>query len=321
LPEEETTEVETTLMLPNGHGMVIGGLIQEDDVETQQKVPLLGDLWIVGRLFQRRELNRTRDEVIIALIPHVVPYGAARHAKECADFQRSTTPLTYGPLNQVPRPFEPRFPDAAQHSPLCDRLRRFHPPADPGGWLPGGPDEPCLPEGFYYGPGVRESEIPPVRPPLPPPGWNSLEPIPSGQPAPATPGESSERPPERGPPPERIESLPPPRASDSAWDDRGPSRFNRFGDAPAFDDRNQTARYPSAEVRGAERIAVGRTDSTVRSYPNTGREGSVPRVSLRDIDAEPRIGVPAKSDGSQPPSCRRLPYCPDYQPADGARWQ
>ena len=42
LPSSTTTEVETNIMLPDGKGMVIGGLIKEADTVQQQKVPVLG---------------------------------------------------------------------------------------------------------------------------------------------------------------------------------------------------------------------------------------------------------------------------------------
>lgn len=40
-PEEETTEVQTTIMLPDGGGIVIGGLIREDEVQSTAIVPCL----------------------------------------------------------------------------------------------------------------------------------------------------------------------------------------------------------------------------------------------------------------------------------------
>ncbi|MCH7687512.1 MAG: type II and III secretion system protein, partial [Planctomycetes bacterium] len=82
LPEEETTEVQTTVMLADGQGMIIGGLIQETDIENQSKIPLLGDLWLVGRLFQRKSVTRQRSEIIIALIPRIVPYRSAYQHRE-----------------------------------------------------------------------------------------------------------------------------------------------------------------------------------------------------------------------------------------------
>jgi len=118
LPEEETTEVETSLILRDDHGIVIGGLIQEEDIETQQKVPFIGDLWLVGRLFQRRQVDRKRTEIIVALIPHIVPYHPECAARESEQFLRATTPLLDGPLRPYPRPFEATLPDASQR-PAC----------------------------------------------------------------------------------------------------------------------------------------------------------------------------------------------------------
>lgn len=175
LPEEETTEVQTSLMLPDGHGMVIGGLIQEEDTETQTKIPIIGDLWLVGRLFQRRELMRKRDEIIIALIPHIMPYGPERHGQECHEFQRTTTPLLFGPLNQNPRPFEARFPDAGQFGTLPENVHRLCPPIDPRGWMPEGSRERCLPEDMYYPSPEHGAPEPPQ--PVPPrfPGQPRLQ--------------------------------------------------------------------------------------------------------------------------------------------------
>lgn len=124
LPDEETTEVETSVMLPDGRGIVIGGLIQEEDLETQQKVPLVGDLWLVGRLFQRRETTRRRNEIIITLIPHVVPFQPECQQRESQQYERATTPLVYGPLCEYPRPFEPRLPDAGQRPAILCGPRR-----------------------------------------------------------------------------------------------------------------------------------------------------------------------------------------------------
>ena len=123
LPEEETTEVETSLILRDGHGIVIGGLIQEEDVEVQQKVPFLGDLWLVGRLFQMRKIDRRRTELIVTLIPHIVPYDEECYERESQQFFRATTPIVHGPLLPYPRPFEPSLPDASQPPPCLNNWR------------------------------------------------------------------------------------------------------------------------------------------------------------------------------------------------------
>ncbi len=143
LPEEETTHVETSVMLPDGHGMLIGGLIQEADVETESKIPFLGDLWLIGRLFQRHSIERKRTEIIIALIPHIVPYDPLRQQRECEQFFRATTPLMYGPLLQNPRPYEPRFPDAGQRLPLRYKMQDLCTMPDSGAWVPQASGEHC----------------------------------------------------------------------------------------------------------------------------------------------------------------------------------
>ena len=120
LPEQDTTEVETAVMLPDGGGVVIGGLIKEGDSDKQSKVPILGDLWLAGRFFQKRNLLRERSEIIIALVPRVLPYPEEYAAKDALDYMRATTPLMQNDLRPMPRPWEGQLPDAMKNP------RRIH---------------------------------------------------------------------------------------------------------------------------------------------------------------------------------------------------
>jgi len=112
LPEEETTELITNVLLEDGQGMVIGGLIKEKDSDVQGKIPFLGDLPYVGMLFQTRKKEAERSEVIIALLPRVQPYAHCPAAKEQLELIRATTPLFHGPMRRCPRPWEPTLRDA-----------------------------------------------------------------------------------------------------------------------------------------------------------------------------------------------------------------
>ena len=113
LPESETTEVETTVMLNDGEAMILGGLIKETDTETQNKIPWLGDLRYVGRIFQKRSALRERNEVIITLLPRIVPDCRDVCEADVTNQQRAHTPLLEGPLNRVDRRgWEPQLPDA-----------------------------------------------------------------------------------------------------------------------------------------------------------------------------------------------------------------
>jgi hypothetical protein len=111
-------------MLPDGGGMVIGGLIKELDTETQDKVPILGDLKLVGRLFQRRVVTRQRNEIIIALVPRIVPYQPDYQPVHDSELSRTTTPLLYNGLNRLKRPGDGKLPDAIEN-PRNLRLNRL----------------------------------------------------------------------------------------------------------------------------------------------------------------------------------------------------
>ena len=104
LPEEETSEVETSVLLSNGKGMIIGGLIQEKDALNISQVPRLGNLRVLGHLFKNRQVEKTRSEIIFVLIPRIIEPGeilSEQERYECIraeeqqqlDIMRATTPL------------------------------------------------------------------------------------------------------------------------------------------------------------------------------------------------------------------------------------
>ncbi|MEM9585818.1 MAG: hypothetical protein AAGA03_00940 [Planctomycetota bacterium] len=111
LPEEETREVETSVLLDDHCGVVIGGLIQENDRTVIRKLPWLGDVKHIGKFFQRREVNRKRTEIVITLVAHVIDHGPAS-TRDAIRYDQADTELFHGPLRRNCRPWEPRLPDA-----------------------------------------------------------------------------------------------------------------------------------------------------------------------------------------------------------------
>jgi type IV pilus assembly protein PilQ len=115
LPDSETTEVETSVMLADGESILIGGLIQETDNDIQNKVPYLGDMWIIGSLFQRREVVRERNEIIITLTPRIIPNTPGCRERDPVSVQQASTKLFHGALCENDRTmWEPVLPDAWQ---------------------------------------------------------------------------------------------------------------------------------------------------------------------------------------------------------------
>ncbi|MDD3065170.1 MAG: secretin N-terminal domain-containing protein [Endomicrobiaceae bacterium] len=71
-PVVNTSKTTTTLMLRSGETAAIGGLIRETEDGTERKVPLLGDIPLLGYLFKGVEQNKTRYELTIFITAKIV---------------------------------------------------------------------------------------------------------------------------------------------------------------------------------------------------------------------------------------------------------
>ena len=65
-------EIETTVLVDNNQIIVLGGLIDEDSQEVISKVPLLGSIPIVGRLFQRSSSSSVKKNLMVFLKPRIL---------------------------------------------------------------------------------------------------------------------------------------------------------------------------------------------------------------------------------------------------------
>ncbi|CAI8214009.1 MAG: Type IV pilus biogenesis and competence protein PilQ [Arcobacter lacus] len=65
--------INTSVILNNGESVIIGGLTQEKNETTLYKVPLLGDIPLVGTLFQNKSNNTFKDELLIVVTPYIIP--------------------------------------------------------------------------------------------------------------------------------------------------------------------------------------------------------------------------------------------------------
>lgn len=67
-----TRGASTTLRLKDGETQILAGLISEEDRTTGNKVPLVGDLPIAGRLFGSQKDDNQRSEILLSITPHIV---------------------------------------------------------------------------------------------------------------------------------------------------------------------------------------------------------------------------------------------------------
>lgn len=72
MPVLSTRRAQTTVRVKDGETIVIGGLTQRQEYQTRTKIPLLGDLPILGSLFQGTKTNRINSELLIFVTPHVL---------------------------------------------------------------------------------------------------------------------------------------------------------------------------------------------------------------------------------------------------------
>jgi type IV pilus assembly protein PilQ len=68
-----TSTVTTDVMVENGGTIVLGGITTADDTENVAKVPLLGDLPVVGNLFRSTTTTRSRTELLVFITPRILP--------------------------------------------------------------------------------------------------------------------------------------------------------------------------------------------------------------------------------------------------------
>jgi len=72
VPLINTTQVETSVLIQNGHTVIIAGLRQDDIAESNNGLPVLMDIPIIGNLFKNTSNARTKTEIAILMTPHIV---------------------------------------------------------------------------------------------------------------------------------------------------------------------------------------------------------------------------------------------------------
>jgi len=73
LPMVNRRRVATSIRVKDGETIVIGGLKLKSEYEAKSKVPLLGDLPILGLFFSSTRKASTETEVVIFITPKIMP--------------------------------------------------------------------------------------------------------------------------------------------------------------------------------------------------------------------------------------------------------
>ncbi len=72
LPSITTRKVQTTVQLMDGQSLAIAGLIKNNVTETVKRIPLFGEIPILGALFRSSEFQNDRSELMFLITPRLV---------------------------------------------------------------------------------------------------------------------------------------------------------------------------------------------------------------------------------------------------------
>jgi len=87
--EYDIRKIDASVMIPSGHTLVLGGLVQDDVRTGNTKVPLLGDLPVFGYLFRSDTKSRQKSNLLVFLTPTIV---------QDEDFQPTPTRFLKNPV-------------------------------------------------------------------------------------------------------------------------------------------------------------------------------------------------------------------------------
>lgn len=77
VPSIDTRQITTQVLVNNGHTVVLGGILETEMRDTELKVPLLGDIPLIGHLFKSNSKTRNKAELLIFVTPKILNEGIA----------------------------------------------------------------------------------------------------------------------------------------------------------------------------------------------------------------------------------------------------
>ena len=105
IPALSTRRAESEIELKDGQSFGIAGLLDHRAAVQMTKVPGLGDIPILGQLFRSRSINRSNDELLVLVTPHII------------DPVRSALPVPPSPKVVVPYLDDKKFDRKAPEQP------------------------------------------------------------------------------------------------------------------------------------------------------------------------------------------------------------
>jgi general secretion pathway protein D len=195
--------IKTTVLIEDGGIIVLGGLMSDTVTQSEDRVPVLGAIPLLGNLFKSRSGSRQKKNLLVFIRPKILRDADATLATSEAKYDEvrgEEKKLSHGHITLLPGEKQPVIPVL----PPSSTLPAPPPPAitNPAGATPDVAPSRAAP------PQVPPSQVPPSQ--VPPP---SQLPSPQAAPSPLTPPASQKPVPGAIPPGAMPQSTPPPPAS------------------------------------------------------------------------------------------------------------
>jgi general secretion pathway protein D len=98
LPEFRLRQLTTSVVVWDGQTVVLGGLIAESVQKSKDKVPVLGDLPVFGRLFRSESSQTQKRNLVIFVTPTIIdPAGNRKHSEAEMPFAQNSIPAQPAP--------------------------------------------------------------------------------------------------------------------------------------------------------------------------------------------------------------------------------
>jgi type II secretory pathway component GspD/PulD (secretin) len=71
-PNVFSRKLKSSVQIEEGKTLILGGLVRQDEMRNDKKIPLLGDIPILGNLFRSRQKNFIKTNLCIYITPHII---------------------------------------------------------------------------------------------------------------------------------------------------------------------------------------------------------------------------------------------------------
>jgi len=95
VPVVSTSQMTSDVLIADGRPLIIGGLITDQDVDTVDKVPILGDMPLLGALFRNTRKDRSQRELVLIIVPSIVGPEPLAPEPTIADLERDVKEAAY----------------------------------------------------------------------------------------------------------------------------------------------------------------------------------------------------------------------------------